>query len=122
MTNEKAEALGLMRAILPGYLKKMFPDMAAVEEAAKIQGYLDVPEVHRILARGVPADEIEDDRFSAEAVAAAIHVLGGEDSDEDIIMVDAPEEEEGEGGVEGDEEGDEELEELEEEGEEDDGH
>ena len=43
MSTEKAEALSLMRAVLPGYLMKLYPDLKAVEAAAQAEGYLDVP-------------------------------------------------------------------------------
>ena len=43
VSTEKAEALSLMRAVLPGYLMKLYPDLKAVEAAAQAEGYPDVP-------------------------------------------------------------------------------
>jgi hypothetical protein len=76
MTNIKAEALTLMRAVLPDYLKKKYPELLAVEVAAKKDGYLDVAEVGRVMALSPDADPGADgDDMLTEAMAAASRVF-----------------------------------------------
>ena len=75
-TNIKAEALTLMRAVLPDYLKKKYPVLNAVEVAAKKGGYLDVAEVGRVMALSPDADAGADgDDMLSEAMAAASRVF-----------------------------------------------
>ena len=88
MTNIKAEALALMRSVLPDYLKKMYPELAAVEAVAKKDGYLDVAEVKRIMAlsvdagAGAGADASDERSKLTEAVAAACRVFEDKAEDE----------------------------------------
>jgi hypothetical protein len=84
MTNIKAEALALMRSVLPDQLKKMYPELAAAEAAAKKDGFLNLAEVKHIMAlsadAGADADDGDERSKMTEAVAAACRVF--EDVDE----------------------------------------
>ena len=78
MTNIKAEALTLMRAVLPNYLKTKYPELLAVEATAKKNGYLDVAEVGRVMALTPDAADAgaDGDRLElTEAMAAASRVF-----------------------------------------------
>jgi hypothetical protein len=96
MTNIKAEALALMRSVLPDHLKKIYPELATVEAVAKKDGYLDVAEVKRIMAlsadagsgAGADADTGDERSKLAEAVAAARRVFEDEAEDEDGELID----------------------------------
>jgi hypothetical protein len=107
MTNIKAEALTLMRAVLPDYLKKKYPELLAVEVAAKKDGYLDVAEVGRIMvlapdaSAGADGDEHHE---LTEAMAAACSVFDagskpelsdGEDSLIDLVSASSGSDESG---------------------------
>jgi hypothetical protein len=85
MTTEKAEALGLMRAVLPGYLKKVYPELTAVEDAAKAQGFLEVGEVLRILKHGISPEDVEDEDnlFVPEEARAAARIVAARDDDDE---------------------------------------
>ena len=85
MTTQKAEALCLMRAILPKYPMKHYPEFQQLEADAVATGYLDVDEVERILERDavLADDEVKGGVYSIETESAADSVFGLEELVED---------------------------------------
>ena len=85
LTTQKAEALCLMRAILPKYLMKHYLEFQQLEADAVATGYLDVDEVERILERDavLADDEVKGGVYSIETESAADSVFGLEELVED---------------------------------------
>ena len=94
MLQIKAEALSLMRSVLPEYLMKIFPELKTVESNAKKDGYLDVAEVQRIMevVRGSDGGGSGGEGGKAalaEALAAASAVFDGEGVDDSEAKAEA---------------------------------